>query len=121
MRGNTEIGRIHSSTLPKELRQRQNDAEGRLWYFLRNRQINSCKFRRQHRMGSFIVDFVCLEEKLIIELDGGQHNEVSNKEKDTIRTNWLEKEGYKVLRFWDNDVLANIEGVVEVIRKILIT
>jgi very-short-patch-repair endonuclease len=113
------MGRIHSATLPKELRQRQTDAEGRLWYFLRDRQIEGFKFRRQHRIGHYVVDLVCLEKKLILEIDGGQHNEVLNQEQDRIRTNWLEKEGYQVLRYWDNDVLNNTEGVLEVIRQAL--
>jgi adenine-specific DNA-methyltransferase len=113
------MGRIRSATLPKELRQRQTDAEGRLWYLLRDRQIERFKFRRQHRIGHYIVDMVCLEKKLIIEIDGGQHNEVQNQTKDKSRTKWLKEEGYQVLRFWDNDVLTNTEGVLEVIRQVL--
>jgi very-short-patch-repair endonuclease len=112
--------RIRSSTLPKKLRQGQTDAESRLWFFLRDRQTEEFKFRRQHRIGRYIVDLACLEKKLIIELDGGQHNEASNQEQDIRRMDWLEKEGYKVLRFWDNDVLTNTEGVLEVIRQVLI-
>jgi very-short-patch-repair endonuclease len=115
-----KMGRIRSTTLPKELRKRQTDAEGRLWYFLRDRQIEGFKFRRQHRIGHYIVDMACLEKKLIIEIDGGQHNEAPNQEQDRIRTNWLEKEGYQVFRFWDNDVLNNTKGVLEVIRNVLI-
>jgi len=114
------MGRVRSATLPKELRQRQTDAEGRLWYFLRDRQIEGFKFRRQQRVGHYIVDMVCLEKKLIIEIDGGQYNEVRNQIRDKLITNWLEKEGYQVIRSWDNDVLNNTEGVLEVIKKVLI-
>ena len=114
------MGRMRSATLPKKLRQRQTDAEGRLWYYLRNKQIEGFKFRRQHRIGRYIVDMVCLEKKLIIEIDGGQHNEISNQVLDSIRTNWLKNEGYQVSRFWDNDVLTNTEGVFEMIRQELI-
>jgi very-short-patch-repair endonuclease len=120
VRGNLKMGRIRSTTLPKELRQRQTDAEMRLWYFLRDRQIVGFKFRRQHRIGRYVVDMACLEKKLIIEIDGGQHNEMLNQEHDRTRTNWLEKEGYQVIRFWDNDVLSNTEGVLETIRQVLV-
>jgi very-short-patch-repair endonuclease len=62
----------------------------------------------------------CLEKKLIIEIDGGQHNIIPNQTQDRLRTNWLEKEGYQVLRFWNNDVLTNTEGVLDVIRQVLV-
>jgi very-short-patch-repair endonuclease len=114
------MGRIRSSKLPKELRKHQTDAENRLWYFLQNRQMEGIKFRRQHRLGRYIVDMVCLEKRLVIEIDGGQHNETMNREKDQRRTVWLEKEKYQVLRFWDNEVLSNTEGVLEIIRQKLI-
>jgi very-short-patch-repair endonuclease len=113
--------RIRGAALPKKLRKQQTDAEGRLWYFLRNKYIEGFKFRRQHRLGQYVVDLVCLEKKLVIEVDGGQHNEITNQTRDKLRTEWLEKEKYRVLRFWDNDVLTNTEGVLEVIRKELIT
>jgi very-short-patch-repair endonuclease len=112
--------RVRTPKLLKELRQKQTDAEGRLWYFLSNRQIEGNKFRRQHRIGHYVIDLICLEKKLIVEIDGGQHNEALNQEKDELRTNWLNKEGYQVLRFWNNDVLTNTEGVLEVIRQKLI-
>ncbi len=114
------MGRIRSSKFSKELRQRQTDAESKLWYFLRNRQMEGYKFRRQHRIGRYIVDMVCLDKKLIIEMDGGQHNEAPEQEKDRLRTGWLKKEKYKLLRFWDNEVLTNTEGVLEIIRQKLI-
>ena len=90
-------------------RHNPSDAENLLWAKLKNRQLEGIKFRRQHPVGAFIVDFVSLEEKVVIEVDGSQHME--NSEYDTRRTDWLESEGYRVLRFWDNDVLTNIEGV----------
>jgi very-short-patch-repair endonuclease len=83
-----------------------------MWYSLRDRRFQGYKFRRQHTIGDYIVDFVCLEKKLIIELDGGQH---AHKGEDVIRDHWLRKEGYRVLRFWDNDFLAKPESVLECI------
>jgi len=113
------MGRIRSATLPKELRQRQTDAEGRLWYYLRARNLEGFKFRRQHRIGRYIVDLSCLEKNLVIEIDGGQHNQSPDEAQDKRRTDWLVKEGYQVLRFWNNEVLTNTEGVLEVIRQLL--
>ncbi len=84
-----------------------------LWSKLRARQIEECKFRRQAPIGKYIVDFVCHEKRLIIEVDGGQHAE--SIEADQIRDQWLGEQGYKVLRFWNNEILTNIEGVLEVI------
>lgn len=86
-----------------------------LWKHLRNRQLNNMKFRRQQPIGNYIVDFVCFENNLIIEVDGGQH--ASNRESDTLRTEWLENQGYRVIRFWNNDVLKNIEGVIQRITE----
>jgi len=79
-----------------------------------------CKvFRRQQPIGPYIVDFASFERKLIVEIDGGQHNEKEAREKDEERTAWLEQRGYRVLRFWNNDVLMNTAGVLERIRKAL--
>ena len=103
----------------RELRRKQTDAENVLWAALRNMRSDGVKYRRQHPIGDYIVDFVSLEKRLVIEVDGGQHNENTNIEKDTERTKWLEKEGYHVIRFWNNDVLTNIEGVVFRIREAL--
>ena len=80
----------------------------------KGKTANRIKFRRQHLIGKYIVDFVHLERKIIIELDGGQHLE--NK-KDELRDKWLKERGYDVLRFWDNEVLTNVEGVLEVIKE----
>jgi very-short-patch-repair endonuclease len=95
-----------SNDRAKQLRRDSTDAEKTLWRLLRARQLNGVKFRRQHPIGPFIVDFVCLEHHLVIELDGGQHAS------DTPgRTRFLESEGYRVLRFWNNQALANPKGV----------
>ena len=85
-----------------------------LWSQLRARQIEGFKFRRQTPIGKYIVDFVCHEQRVIDEVDGGQHSE--NEEEDKIRDKWLGEQGYKVLRFWNNEVFTNMEGVLEVIR-----
>jgi very-short-patch-repair endonuclease len=106
--------------ISKELRQKQTEAEKTLWFKLRDRQLDGVKFRCQQRIGTYIVDFTCLENKLIIEIDGGQHNQTSTKENDEQRTRWLETAGYHVVRFWNNDVLLNTDGVLEKIREILI-
>ena len=95
------------------MRREPTEAEKRLWSALRDRRLSQYKFRRQHPVGRFIVDFVCLEEKLTIELDGGQH--AAQARYDNKRTLSLEAAGYRVLRFWNNDVLANTEGVLTMI------
>jgi very-short-patch-repair endonuclease len=94
------------------LRQRQTDAERRMWLLLRDRRLARLKFRRQQPIGNYIVDLFCAAKGLIIELDGGQHNDNPDDER---RTAWLESRGYKVLRFWNNDVLKNKEGVLTAI------
>ncbi|MDD3579579.1 MAG: endonuclease domain-containing protein [Desulfobacca sp.] len=100
--------------LAKDLRRNQTKAETLLWTVLRSKQLKGYKFRRQQPIGKYIVDFVCFEKNIIIEVDGGQH--AVDKEKDLNRDNWLRAEGFKVVRFWNNDVLQNTEGVVAVIR-----
>jgi very-short-patch-repair endonuclease len=89
------------------------EAERALWRRLRKRQLKGCLFRRQFALGRYIVDFVCLQQRLIIEIDGGQHNDQQTY--DAKRTTWLEAQGYRVLRFWNNDVLERIDAVVEII------
>jgi len=103
--------------LAKSLRRRSTDAEQLVWSRLRAGRLEGMKFRRQHPMGQYIADFVCLERKLIIELDGSQHALPEELLKDRQRSEWLEKEGYSVLRFLDNEALTNTEGVLEVIRE----
>jgi adenine-specific DNA-methyltransferase len=93
----------------KELRKNQTDAEKTLWNTLRNRQLNRFKFRRQVSLGRYIVDFVCFESRLIVEVDGGQHADAVPY--DETRTRWLGSQGFRVIRFWNNDVLMNLEGV----------
>ena len=101
----------------QELRRQSTEAEKKLWLHLRNRQISGVKFRRQAPIGPYIADFLAVDALLVIELDGGQH---SNRLRyDEKRTTWLERRGYRVLRFWNNDVLANTEGVIEVIQRFL--
>ncbi|MDD2915662.1 MAG: endonuclease domain-containing protein [Gallionella sp.] len=95
----------------KALRSNLTDAEQKLWYHLRAHRFMGRKFKRQKPMGRYVVDFVCLEEKLIIELDGGQHSE--SVEYDQVRDSWLRSEGYTVLRFWNNELLNEMEGVLE--------
>ena len=101
--------------LAKQLRKNSTNAETRLWSRLRAKQLQGIKFRRQQPIENFIVDFVSFEKQIVIELDGGQH--VMNKKKDNERDRVLTKCGFKVLRFWDNEIFDNLEGVLEVIRK----
>jgi very-short-patch-repair endonuclease len=95
----------------RNLRRRQTDAERKLWQTLRATRIAGAKFRRQEPIGAFIADFCCLDPKLIVELDGGQHGE--QRVTDARRTELLERCGYWVLRFWNNEVLANVDGVLQ--------
>ena len=106
------------TTRARQLRRRQTDAERLLWSKLRSRQLEGRKARRQHVIGPYIVDFVFLEDRLIVELDGGQHME--QVDRDTRRTAWLEMKGFQVLRFWNNEVLGNLESVLEAIRRALL-
>jgi very-short-patch-repair endonuclease len=101
----------------RSLRQQSTDAERKLWWRLRARQVGSAKFRRQHVIGNSIVDFCCLESKLVVEVDGSQHATRLNA--DRRRTHILNRYGYKVLRFWDHDVLTNTEDVLEQIAEAL--
>jgi very-short-patch-repair endonuclease len=96
----------------RRLRRDSTDAEMRIWLALRDRRLGGFKFVRQEAIGPFVVDFVCRDRKQILELDGGQHSE--NKH-DQVRDAFLANEGYKVLRFWNNDVMKNRDGVLEVI------
>lgn len=101
----------------KVLRRTQTDAEQRLWYHLRAHRFMGKKFKRQKPVGRYIVDFVCLEEKLIIELDGGQHAE--RVDYDQERDLWLRNQGYTVLRFWNCELMSEMECVLERIRTAL--
>lgn len=100
----------------QQLRNNATDAERLLWRHLRGRQLNGFKFSRQMPVGPFICDFTCRERRLIVELDGGQHAESTT---DLPRTAFLETQGYRVIRFWNNDVLENVEGVLTIIAAAL--
>ncbi|MDD5217091.1 MAG: DUF559 domain-containing protein [Candidatus Omnitrophica bacterium] len=99
----------------RTLRKNMTDAERLLWRHLRMNQIDGCKFRRQSPIGKYVVDFVCFPKKLIIELDGGQHN--AEKQNDRVRDAWLKGQGFQVLRFWNHDVMRNCEGILQEIVK----
>ena len=106
-------------TLARNLRKQATDAELRLWQHLRGRRMAGYKFRRQITIEPYIVDFVCLEARLIIEADGGQHSE--QMEDDQQRTAYLQKNGYQVMRFWNNEILNQTDEVLEQIHRHLIT
>jgi len=103
--------------LARKLRKNMTTQERKMWELLRNKRYKNLQFKRQEPIGGYIVDFVCHNKNLIIEIDGGQHNEISIIEYDKIRTQYLESKGYTVLRFWNNDIDNNIEGVFERIEK----
>ena len=107
--------RSELTNMARNLRKRSTDAENLLWRHLRSRSLEGLKFRRQQPIGNYIVDFVCFEKRVIIEVDGGQH--AVEKEKDSKRDGWLNEQGFKVLRLWNNEVLRNTSGVLEVIRR----
>ena len=101
--------------LARRLRSAMTDAEQRLWYHLRGRRFVGAKFRRQMPLGKYIVDFVCLEQRLVLELDGGQHAEQTSA--DQVRDEWLQACGFRVLRFWNNEVMDNLPGVLARIAR----
>ena len=101
--------------IAKRLRQEATDAERVLWREVRAHRFAGLKFKRQEPLGLYVVDFVCYEAKLIVELDGGQH--ANRQESDAERTRWLESRGFRVVRFWNNDVLTNTAGVMQEIEK----
>lgn len=98
----------------RRLRRDATHAEALLWSRLRNRRLGGYKFRRQHPIGRYVVDFVCIEQRLVIEVDGGQH--AAEGAEDARRTAWLETRGFRVLRFWNNEVLANLKAVLTAIE-----
>ena len=103
----------------RQLRKDMTNAERLLWWALRKRQLDGARFRRQHPLGVYTVDFICLERTLIIEVDGGQHAEPEHRSRDDARTNWLAGEGYAVVRVWNRDVLTNLDGVLGTIYAAL--
>ena len=105
--------------LARMLRKNTTKEERILWQLLRNRQFFGLKFRRQYPIGKYIVDFVCESKKVVIELDGGQHNEPENILLDEERTKFIENQGYKVIRFWNSDINKNISGVYDKLLEII--
>jgi very-short-patch-repair endonuclease len=103
----------------RKLRREQTDVERKLWYALRDRRFHRFKFRRQQPIGPYIVDFVCFEAKLIIELDGGQHGIVANRVYDSARTERLKADGFRIIRFWNNELIENYDGVLDAITLAL--
>jgi very-short-patch-repair endonuclease len=99
----------------RALRKSMSDAESKLWQELRLRQVDAVRFRRQHPIGRYIVDFVCLEKRLIVEVDGEQHTQGAHVAHDERRDRWLSAEGYRVMRFQTVEVYQNLDGVVETI------
>ena len=105
--------------IARKLRKNSTEQERLLWKLLRNRQFMNLKFKRQFPIGDYIVDFICEEKKLVIEIDGGQHNEPENISSDNTRTKYIESCGYKVIRFWNNEISNNLEGVYLKLQEIV--
>jgi very-short-patch-repair endonuclease len=105
----------NTTQIAKNLRKTCTIAERLLWGHLRAKQVEGYKFRRQEPIGNYVVDFVCFEKRIIIEVDGSQHQ--IEKDKDSKRDKWFKEQGFRVLRFWNNEVLRNLEGVLELIRE----
>lgn len=116
MRGRYTLA-VDLTPLARKLRKEMTPAERLLWSRLRDRRLAGLKFRRQVPVGPYIVDFLCAEARVIVEIDGGQHNLPDARAQDQERTRFLEAKGYKVLRFWNNEVLGNLEGVLTVILE----
>jgi very-short-patch-repair endonuclease len=102
--------------LERRLRRQSTKAETKLWFALRDRRLGGFKFVRQEAIGPYVVDFICREKRLVVELDGGQH---ADNVRDTVRDAALTADGYKVLRFWNSDILSNEEGVLTVVLATL--
>jgi primosomal protein N' (replication factor Y) len=107
-----------ANTNARALRQQMTESEYQLWFLLRGRRLEGCKFRRQHPIGPFVADFACVAQRLIVELDGGQHAE-TRAVQDARRTAWLEAQGWRVLRFWNDQVHSTPDEVTEAIRTAL--
>jgi very-short-patch-repair endonuclease len=100
----------------RQLRANTTGAEMRLWRQLRRSPVLGSHFRRQVPIGPYVADFACMAARLVIEVDGSQHGDIAVKTRDDARTRWLEREGYRVIRFWNNDLTENMQGVLEVIH-----
>jgi very-short-patch-repair endonuclease len=103
----------------KTLRENTTTAEDILWRHLRRIEVKGSHFRRQVPIGRYIADFACLKERLVIEVDGSQHGNDVDRRRDEVRTRWLNSEGYRVIRFWNNDVMSNTEAVLEAIYDVI--
>ena len=103
--------------LARSLRRRQTEAEGKLWRALRKRRYRGWKFRRQQPLGPFVVDFICFDAKLVVELDGGQHGEEQNARRDALRSRYLERQGYRVKRYWNSQLYEDIDCVLDDIGR----
>ncbi len=110
---------MEASSYAKNLRMDMTEAERKLWTHLRARQLAGVKFRRQHQIGPYIVDFVSFEPKLVIEIDGGHH--ALQPEEDRRRSAWLANNGFRVLRFWNHEVLQHTDTVLEKVRRSLLS
>ena len=108
-----------TTTFAKKLRQDRTKAEKKLWREFRTRRLGGYYFRCQAPVGPYIADFICHKKNLIVELDGGQH--ADNQSMDEVRTKWLKGEGYTVLRYWNNEVLQKIEGVLALILQSIVS
>lgn len=103
--------------IARDMRQQPTKAENHLWQYLRNRQINGARFRRQHSIGSFVVDFVCISQRLIIEVDGSIHDLEEQQSYDMQRQSFLEEQGFRVIRFTNDQILQDIQLVIESIAN----
>jgi very-short-patch-repair endonuclease len=109
MHGQTS-GFIRKNRIARKLRNNATDVERKLWRYLRGRQLDGCKFRRQHPLGHYVLDFVCLERKLVIEVDGSQHADTPH---DEARDAYLCRRGYTVLRFWNSEIASECEAALQ--------
>ena len=116
-RKNRRTEPVYALDFRRDLREVSTKAEQLVWAMIRDRRMNGAKFRRQHSVGRFIVDFVCLESKLVIELDGGYHDYVVAEDK--ARESFLKAQGLQVLRFWNEDVLKDADAVERAIGNVL--
>ncbi len=114
-RGKAGMGARPMVGIARTLRGNATDTERMLWRKIRDKQIEGHRFRRQRPIGKYIVDFVCLEAKLVFELDGGHHAE--QYDGDEIRSQFLKQQGFRVIRFWNNEVIENMDGVLDRIRE----
>ena len=110
----------HKTDMARRLRSEATNAERKLWAHLRRKQLGGMKFRRQHPVGPYIVDFCCPAAKLVLELDGGQHHEAASIEYDMRRTEWLNAAGYRVMRFGNPDIFKNLQDSLDTIWRALV-